>query len=137
FLTPIEADCPRWLGPAHPVSLRAAYTLGIAHLQLGAAAEARDLLEGAYEGQLAVLGPLHYETLRSKIDLSGALFVTRGRARARTLAREVRRDRARQIGRGNDLYGRAVVTDLLVGYVPRPVLDFALSSLRWWDRRRR
>ncbi|WP_440104001.1 TIR domain-containing protein [Streptosporangium sp. H16] len=134
FLTPIEADCRAGLGPEHPVTARAGYALGMAHFQLSELDRAAMLLESAFERQLPLLGPVHPETLQSKLDHAAVLLVSGQHARATQMIREVRRDLPREVGRNNDLYGRAVIAEGVLR-LPAWMIRGGLRAARWFDRK--
>ncbi|MEV0663678.1 TIR domain-containing protein [Actinomadura luteofluorescens] len=105
-------------GQAHPLWLRTQYILGLAHLQLSEFAAARDVLERTWNGQRTTLGPRHYETLRTQLEL-GIVLKFFDQRRMRDLVTDVRRSLPKDIGRRNDLYGRALAAERLL--FPMPV----------------
>jgi hypothetical protein len=106
------------LGERHPLWLRAQYVLGLAHLQLREFDEAKATLERTWEGQREVLGPGHYETLSTQLEL-GVVLKFYDQARMRELIADVRRRLPGETGRRNDLYQRADLAQKLL--VPTPV----------------
>jgi hypothetical protein len=124
-------------GGQHPLWLRAQYVLGVAHLHLGEFDAARRTLEGTWHGQRTALGPHHYETLRTQLDLSIALKChdQQNQQRERELVTDVRRHLPAEVGRGNELYERAFLAEkllLMPGWVARTLFRSARLASKHW-----
>ena len=121
-LTAIFAHLVRQFGEQHPLYLRALFIVGLTYAQRDDYPQSRQVLETAYAGQLAVLGPLHAHTLRTEYELAVALKFTGEQQRSAQLIDEVFRLAPRGVGRMNDLYTQAAVAKVLLKHLPASVI---------------
>lgn len=133
-LLPLLDDIRTELGERHPWYLRARYALGLAHAQLGENAEAAALLGDTWQAQHDVLGAGHPDTLASQLEYGIMLAVTGGRRRSREQIDDVRRRLPEEVGRKNDLYGRAEMANVLL-YLPASVLRGMQITANWTNER--
>ena len=110
------------LGEHHPLHLRARYILSQAHLQLRENSEAAALLAETWQAQHDVLGPGHPDTLASQLEYGIVLKFVGEPGRSRELIDDVCRRLPEQIGRRNDLYGRAQFAKRMLPFFPARVL---------------
>jgi tetratricopeptide (TPR) repeat protein len=121
-------------GEQHPLRLRTRYILGVAHLQLCEFDDARQVLEKAWSGQRTALGPHHYETLRTQLEL-GIVLKFFDQQRMRELITDLRAHLPEEIGRRNDLYGRATLAQRLLFPMPASVAKMLWRSSNLADER--
>ncbi|GAA2975110.1 tetratricopeptide repeat protein [Actinokineospora diospyrosa] len=121
--TSLPARLARRLGATHRLYLRSLFLIGQAHNQLGDRSAAGPHFTGAYGRQLATLGPNHPFTLETSYEL-GMLEWHGGNApRAREIFRTVMAGADREIGRANDIYGKAFFAIPLT-FAPSGLLRF-------------
>lgn len=110
------------LGERHPLHLRARYILSLAHLQLRENAQAAAMLAETWQAQHDVLGPGHPDTLASQLEYGIVLKFTGRPKRSAELIDDVCRRLPKEIGRRNDLYGRAQFAKRMLPFLPAVVL---------------
>lgn len=118
------------LGDRHPLLLRAHYALGLAHLQLNESAHAEALLGETWQLQRSVLGHGHPETLATQLEYGVAAKFIGDSRRSAELIEDVCRRMPAEIGRKNDLYGRAQFAKRLLPLFP----PWALRGLQDLER---
>lgn len=101
------------LGEQHPLWLRATVLLGQAAAQLHEYDAALRLHRAAFAGQVAALGPLHPDTLKSQFGLGVALLLTGQRREGLAAVAEVRSLAPRSVGYGTDLYAQSIAATAL------------------------
>jgi len=116
-LEPVLAPLATALGENHPIVLRARYVLASVHLQLNEYAQAEALLADVWDEQRRVLGPGHPETLASQLEYGVALKFSDSK-RSRELITDAYRRLPDEVGRANDLYGRAWAARFLLPIMP-------------------
>jgi tetratricopeptide (TPR) repeat protein len=99
------------LGERHPLTLRARYVLGLAHLQLHEYQDAVAVLREVWEAQREVIGPNHPDTLHTELQygITVKLADPNGGRRSAELIADVHARLPAEIGRRNDLYGQAML----------------------------
>lgn len=126
-LTAVRDRVAARLGQGSRLWFRATFYLGQATGQLHEYETAIDLYRQAFDGQLALLGRRHAETLHSQYGLGVGLMLTGRRAEGLRHLAEVRRLVPGSVGRATDLYAQSMAATAL-GLLP--------SGLwRWIDRR--
>jgi len=121
-LVPAVDEIRAELGERHPLYLRARYGLSLAHLQLREHPEAAALLRETWQAQHDVLGPGHPDTLASQLEYGIALKFVGESKRSAALINDVCRRMPDEIGRKNDLYGRAQFAKRLLPVFPARIL---------------
>jgi tetratricopeptide (TPR) repeat protein len=137
-LLPVLDDIRGELGDRHPWYLRARYALGLAHFQLSENAEAAALIGETWQAQHDILGAGHPDTLASQLEYGILLAFIGDRRRSKELIDDVGRRLPDEVGRKNDLYGRAEMAKTL-RWLPPFMLRGMQTTANWinegWTRR--
>ncbi|MBM7773253.1 hypothetical protein JOD54_003457 [Actinokineospora baliensis] len=114
----------RRLGPTHRLCLRSRHLIGLAHNGLGYYATGGAIFAEAYEAQLAAMGPTHPFTLESHYELGLVKWHGGDGSGAREIFHAVKAGADQEIGRANDVYGKAL-TAIPLSFLPG-------GFLRWF-----